>query len=494
VGSSEPATYLVSSQLFRRLVGLCYLAAFLSLRLQIDGLIGSSGVLPVQQFLEAVRRHAGGTPVALLPTLCWLGSGNGALHLWCALGALAAVAVVADVLPALGLFLCWVLYLSLSVAGQVFLEFQWDYLLLEAGLITLWLAPLTAWPRRSPAAPPALARWLWRWLLFRLMFSSGVVKLASGDSTWRNLTALRYHYETQPLPTWTAWWLHQLPPSFQAISCLVMFAVELVVPFFVFGPRRLRLIAFWAFTGLQAAIAASGNYAFFNLLAFALALPLVDDAAFPDRLRHGLSPAAPAPVSRRSVWPNAVLVPVTALYVSVSGVLMLDTLLSPAGWPAPVVSLVKTVAPFRSVNGYGLFAVMTTERPEIIVEGSDDGETWKAYEFRWKPGDVMRRPRFVAPHQPRLDWQMWFAALGSYEQNPWLLSFCARLLEGSKPVTALLGKNPFPDGPPRYLRAVVYDYHFTNWTERRATGAWWKREEKGLYLPVLSKDMLRQEQ
>jgi hypothetical protein len=493
VGSPEPATYLVSSQLFRRLVGLCYLAAFVSLWVQVDGLIGSSGVLPVQQFLEAVRRQTGATPVALLPTLCWLGAGDGALHLWCGMGVLAAAAVVADVAPALGLGLCWVLYLSLSVAGQVFLEFQWDSLLLETGLIALWLAPLSAWPRRSPAAPPALARWLWRWLLFRFMFSSGVVKLASGDPTWRNLTALRYHYETQPLPTWTAWWLHQSPPSFQTISCLVMFAVELLVPFFVFGPRRLRLVAFWAFTGLQASIVASGNYAFFNLLAFALALPLLPDAAFPERLRRLLSPAGAAPASPRLVWPNAVLVPVAALTFFVSGVLMANLLLSPSGWPGPVVSLVRAVSPFRSVNGYGLFAVMTTERPEIVVEGSDDGEVWKAYEFRWKPGDLGHRPRFVAPHQPRLDWQMWFAALGSYDQNPWFVALCARLLQGSRPVTALLAKNPFPDKPPRYLRAVLYDYHFTNRSERRATGDWWRRQERGPYLPVISKDMLREE-
>jgi hypothetical protein len=159
-------------------------------------------------------------------------------------------------------------------------------------------------------------------------------------------------------------------------------------------------------------------------------------------------------------------------------------------WPGPVLAVARAAIPFRSVGGYGLFAIMTTSRPEIILEGSDDASTWKPYEFRWKPGDVMRRPRFVAPHQPRLDWQMWFAALGSYEQQPWFVPFCARLLEGEPSVTALLARNPFPQAPPRYLRAVVYDYRFTDAAERRATGAWWKREMKGLYVPVLRREML----
>ncbi|HEY6931577.1 MAG TPA: lipase maturation factor family protein, partial [Thermoanaerobaculia bacterium] len=163
----------------------------------------------------------------------------------------------------------------------------------------------------------------------------------------------------------------------------------------------------------------------------------------------------------------------------------------PIPWPGPAISFARAVSPFRSVGSYGLFMVMTTSRPEIILEGSDDGAEWKAYEFRWKPGDVTRRPRFVAPHQPRLDWQMWFAALGNYSENPWFLALCGRLLQGKPDVTGLLAVNPFPNGPPRYLRAVVYEYRFTDSAARRATGAWWTREPKGLYLPVLNRDMLR---
>ena len=165
---------------------------------------------------------------------------------------------------------------------------------------------------------------------------------------------------------------------------------------------------------------------------------------------------------------------------------MLETLRLNISWPAPLTGLYRIVAPFRSANSYGLFAVMTTERPEIIVEGSDDGENWLAYEFKWKPGDLTRRPGFVEPHQPRLDWQMWFAALGNYQENRWFVEFLERLLRGSPQVLRLLEKNPFPKAPPRYIRAVVYQYHFTGWAALRSQGAWWRREYKGLYCPTMS--------
>jgi hypothetical protein len=387
----------------------------------------------------------------------------------------------------------------LSSVSQIFLGYQWDALLLEAGLLAVFLSA-PAWRLRfSPSRPPSeTTRRLLLWLLFRLIFSSGAVKLGSGDATWRSLTALRFHYETQPLPTWIGWAFHQLPASFQTVSCVFLFLVELAVPFLVFLPRRAKHLAFGLILTLQILIALTGNYAFFNLLAIALCFLLIDDAAFPGGTRlSSRGPKARGPrfarddgKSRR--WPAAVILPLAAVVLLASTVqLALTVRRSARGFPRGAIRLVQWIEPLRSVNRYGLFAVMTTRRPEIVVEGSDDGRTWRAYEFRWKPGDVRRRPGFVAPHQPRLDWQMWFAALESCEGNPWLVSFLARLLQGEPAVVRLLRSNPFPASPPRYVRALLYDYHFTDRQTRRRTGAWWRRNRVGLYCPVLSREMLR---
>jgi predicted DCC family thiol-disulfide oxidoreductase YuxK len=481
-------TYSAANALFLRLLGLCYLAAFVSFWVQADGLVGEHGILPIGAFLDWVRSQTGSERYWLVPTLCWLSSGNAALHALCAGGVLASLLLVAGLVPAAAAFLAWLFYLSVAVAGQLFLEFQWDLLLLEAGLLAIFLAPPRRWRVGSGLAAPALSRFLLVWLLFRLMISSAVVKLSSGDPTWRNLTALRYHFETQCLPPWTAWYLHHAPPWFLTFSCAAVFLVELVVPFFFFAPRRLRLIACALTVFLQLTIAVTGNYAFFNWLTVALAVLLVDDATFPRRWREGAigAPRGGGPAGGRAgAWPRWILVPAAVWLLAASAVPFLATLGARRAIPAPLIAVYRAGAPLRSANGYGLFAVMTTSRPEILIEGSDDGASWQAYEFRWKPGDPARRPAFVAPHQPRLDWQMWFAALGSYEENPWLIQFLRRLLEGSPDVLRLVARNPFPAGPPRYLRAVVYGYQFTTPAERARTGAWWRRELKGLYCPVL---------
>jgi len=489
----EEPSYLLASTFFIRLVGVCFFAAFVSLWVQVEGLIGSDGILPVTAFLDWVRGQTGLERYWRLPTLCWLNSSDAFLQVLCTGGAVASLLLIAGFAPSLCLALLWAFYLSLSIASQVFLEFQWDTLLLEAGFLAIFLAPLKLRaPLRVPPPPPVV-RLLLLWLLFRLTFTSAAVKLASGDPTWRSLTALQYHYETQPLPPWTAWFMHQLPPSFQTASAAFLFFAELVVPFLIFGPRRLRLFAFSILVVLQILIVATGNYAFFNFLAIALCVLLLDDTVFPGRWRSvvsGLSPARAAHIKRNRTWPVWVIAPLTTVVLLVTSVQMASRLSRSAPWPDPVARLVRWTTPFRSTNSYGLFAVMTTSRPEIIVEGSNDGSAWLPFEFRWKPGDLLRRPRFVAPHQPRLDWQMWFAALGSYEENPWFVSFLARLLQGSTDVLRLLEKNPFPDRPPRYVRAVVYDYRFTDSATRRQAGAWWRREQKGLYCPVLSREML----
>jgi predicted DCC family thiol-disulfide oxidoreductase YuxK len=486
---AEKPTYFRASSIFVRLLALCYLAAFLSLWVQVDGLIGPRGILPAERYLDWIRAQTGPSRYWFVPTLAWLSAKPVMLHGLCAGGVLASLSVFFGFAPTLGLVLAWASYLSLSSISQVFLSYQWDALLLETGLLAIFLSP-PAWRLRfSRSSPPSTsALLLLRWLLFRLMFSSGAVKLGSGDSSWRALTALRVHYETQPLPTWIGWVFHQFPPSFQAVSCVFLFFVELLVPFLVFAPRRAKHLAFGLLLVLQILIALTGNYAFFNWLAIALCALLIDDAAFPARR----APAVPTPAGPRR-WPVGVMAPVAGVLLIASVVQLVFTVRrSATGVPKVAVSLVESLSPLRSVNQYGLFAVMTTRRPEIIVEGSDDGRTWRPYEFRWKPGAVERRPRFVAPHQPRLDWQMWFAALETCEENPWLVNFLGRLLQGEPAVLRLLATNPFPAGPPRYIRTLLYDYRFTDWQMRRSTGAWWRRELQGPYCPIVSRDMLRQ--
>jgi len=319
--------------------------------------------------------------------------------------------------------------------------------------------------------------WLFRWLLFRLMLLSGAVKLLSGDITWRTLAALNFHYYTQPLPTPVAWYMHQLPGWFQEASIVVMFAIELGAPFLIFTPRRVRFFAGSCIVFLQVMIFLTGNYTYFNLLAIALCVLLLDDAA--------LGRCAP----RTNKLKGVPLVVAAVILLISSGQLMAEFF---GGMPAPARFAQRVFAPFYLTNTYGLFAVMTTVRHEIIVQGSNDRAQWRDYEFKYKPGAVDRPPRWVAPHQPRLDWQMWFAALGSYHNNPWFVNFVFRLLQGSPDVLALLGRDPFSGAPPRYIRALFYDYTFTDFETRRRTGAWWKREPRGTYLPAVSLQDFRQ--
>ena len=236
--------------------------------------------------------------------------------------------------------------------------------------------------------------------------------------------------------------------------------------------------------GFQVSIMITGNYCFFNWLTLALCVLLLDDGVWPRGWGERVQRVAAIP--RRGGWGAWIRMPVLALLFLMSLVPLVGALRLATAPLGPLPRIYGLASPLRTVNSYGLFAIMTTKRPEIIVEGSADGVRWLPYEFRYKPGDVGRRPGFVAPHQPRLDWQMWFAALSEYRQEPWFLNFCQRLLEGSRPVLGLLEKNPFHAAPPRFIRAVVYDYHFTDAAARRATGAWWRRDMKGLYCPVLT--------
>jgi predicted DCC family thiol-disulfide oxidoreductase YuxK len=476
----QPA-YFQARRWFLRVLGAIYLIAFLSFWVQADGLVGARGILPLPQFLEAAQAELGSQAWHVLPTLCWLNSSNAFLHFLCGAGAVFSLLLIFGIAPILCLLLLGALYLSITIAGQTFLSFQWDILLLETGFLAIFLAPWQWWPRRGRAAPlsrPAL--FLLQFLLFKLMFMSGVVKLTSGDPSWWNLTALDYHYWTQPLPTALGWWADKSPEWFKHFSTAATLGIEMVVPFFIWLPRRLRLIAGGLFILLQIVIGLTGNYAFFNLLTIALCLLLIDDLAWPGRSRLTIA----AEGWRWPVWVPAFVI---LGAMPLNAILIFNSFRPEAPWPPLVESLYGAVAPFRIVNSYGLFRVMTKERPEIILEGSADGIEWKAYEFKWKPGALDRRPAFAEPHQPRLDWQMWFAALSDVRQNPWFVGLALRLLENSPDVVALLGKNPFPEKPPRYLRANLYRYHFSNLKERER-GIWWQREDERVYLPVVSRD------
>jgi tetratricopeptide (TPR) repeat protein len=327
------------------------------------------------------------------------------------------------------------------------------------------------------------------------MFLSGVVKLASGDPSWRNWTALRYHYQTQPLPPWTAWYMQQLPTWFQSLSVLFMFLCELLVPLLIFGPRRVRHVAFWGIIAFQLLILATGNYGFFNLLTIALCFTVPDDIFWSRLLRRLRLRVSSMQRTRppRWRWRAYLAAPVILLIALITLAQLVEACSLGRFVPEAVRSLQADIDPFRSINSYGLFAVMTTTRPEIIIEGSDDGVTWKAYTFKYKPGeDLTRRPPFCTPHMPRLDWQLWFAALGELRGNEWFINFMIRLLQNEPSVTSLLAENPFGNRPPRYVRAVLYDYSFTDSAGRRRSGAWWQRRRLGLYCPVISQDDIRQ--
>ena len=476
-----PPEYAISTRWFLRLLAAIYLIAFVSYGLQLDGLIGEKGILPAQDFFRQVREFYGPEVVWRLPSLGWLGAGSGALHAWCWSGVAVACLLLLGFAPLPCLLFLWLDYLSLTVAGQVFYQFQWDILLLEAGFLAILIAP-RGWRPKIVASPPRLAHFLLLWLLFRLMFSSGVVKLTSGDPSWADGTALTYHYFTQPLPTPLAWYAQQLPRWWQFLSVKIMFAIELGAPFFLFCPRRLRLLAAGALTFLQILIALTGNYGFFNLLTLALILLAVDDSTW---WKFSLLPRLPAGPGPRFL-PLGLIAPVAVVILLLSLVPLASAFRRPMPWLAPLAGLYEVVAPFRTINGYGLFSVMTRERREILIEGSEDGVQWKPYRFRDKPGDVDRAPPWVAPYMPRLDWQMWFAALSSIEDNPWFVHLLARLLEPSPAVLGLLVDNPFPGKAPRYVRAMSDRYAFTTFAQRDKTGAWWTTEPAAIYCREVS--------
>ena len=494
--ASQPS-FRLSRFVFHRLLALTYLVGFASLAGQILGLVGQDGLLPVEPFLARAEQFYGDRAPLLFPTVVWFWSTDTALLTLCWLGVGVSLLATAGIAPMVTYGVLWVLYLSLTVAGQTFLAFQWDTLLLEAGLLGIVYAPWGWWPGRG-REPSVPARWLLWTLVFKLTFLSGITKLVSGDPTWSGLTALNFHYYTQPIPTATSWFVHQLPPWVQMTSVAMMFAVELIVPFLVFAPvryRRLRAGAVLLMCLLQLAIAATGNYGFFNILTIVLCLSLLDDAhlarAVSFRQRSGIiHEASDHVVTREPLLWRASVALVAVTIGAVSAVTFWDevTYTRPRSeWAQP---LRRAIQPLRSINGYGLFRTMTTTRPEIVIEASLDGDSWEEYRFRWKPGALDRQPGFVQPHMPRLDWLLWFAALDPNGNRHWLTTLLDRLFDESAAVLGLLENDPLPglDASPRYLRLALYDYTFTTAEERARAGRWWNREFRGYLTDAVARD------
>lgn len=549
-------TYAIGRALFLRGLGLIYLVALLSWWVQADEIVGSLGLIPQADYLAQVGEALDNQDrprFGSLPTLFWLGAGDAALHLVCLAGVVFAGLLVAGLFPGPCLAGLWAIYLSLLNTGGPFMSFQWDILLVEAGFLGIWLAPW-GWRERKGGrwleigrASPSLGwgetgmLWLAWIVIAKLMFQSGWVKLAWATSAqpewWPEGSAMTYHYFTQPIPNPLAWSMHQLPRGFQEFSLWPMYFVELVLPLFVFLGARLRVVAALGFIGLMLGILLTGNYTYFNWLTIVLCLPLISDRAYlwvgrqfargwegcrrwigrqrRDSTQSGRETDLrehenQQPEAERSApWVNlAWRTPAIGLLALLNLTICLgdwhgvgDRVREPHlpgahlpfdATPEWMDRLRSRLSPFHLASGYGLFRTMTTERPEIVLEGSDDGITWKAYDLRWKPDRLDERPPWVAPHQPRVAWQFWFAALepGYHPRSHnagWFSRLVEGLLENDPEALSFFEANPFPDRPPRFIRGVRWKYEFTTREERRETGHWWKRERTGMWLPRVGK-------
>ena len=465
-----PAQYHLTRWLFLRLLGLIYLSAFISFGVQITGLAGAHGILPVSLFLQSARDQLGGAAFFNVPTVFWLSSNDLFLNMVCITGAVFSLLLTFNILCRTSLIINYVLYLSLFYAGQVFMQFQWDLLLLECGFLAIFLS-----------GKSKIIVWLYRWLVFRFMFLGGLVKIFSGDPSWDNLTALNYHFETQPLPTPLAWYAHHLPDPVLASLTAGTLTIELLMPFLIIMPRNIRFFAGFCFFCLQFSILLTGNYNFFNLLTISMLLFLYDDAAigrfFPEKLKNRIAEDRPA----RSATITSLVIATVIISISTA---QLWGIFAHNNFPG-LSKVAKIMAPLHITNLYGPFAVMTRVRHEIIIEGSNNGVDWRAYGFRYKPDDIKKAPAWIIPHQPRMDWQMWFAALSTAGREPWFRSMLVRLLQGSEPVIKLFSYNPFPDNPPKYIRALFYEYQFTEPGDHHPQSQWWYRKPVGVYQPAV---------
>ncbi|WP_035355060.1 lipase maturation factor family protein [Edaphobacter aggregans] len=501
------ANHFIARWIFLRALGLIYFSAFFALLFQVRGLIGSQGILPAVDYLQAVH-SLGALRFWYAPTFLWFSSSDHSLMALCWAGLIASLVLVANICPRIMLLVCFVCFLSFVSAAQDFSGYQSDGMLLEAGFLSLFLAPSGIFPglgiRQRPARA-AMFLLLWEW--FRIYFESGVVKLDSGDPTWRNLTAMYEYYQNGPLPTWIGWYLQHMPHWFHIATAAATLVMELVLAWMAFLSRPWKMACFFIVTAWQIGVIASANYTFLNYLVLALAVLLLDDAFLqrflPRRLRisfnHDASYASCAeleePISAEEgktqveshLW-GAVR---TATFAVVLTWIFYATTLPLVqmfwhGVPLPI-KPVATLEPFRIANQYGLFAVMTPHRYEIEFQGSNDGVNWVAYPFRYKPQELKDRPRIYAPYQPRFDWNLWFASLGSWQQNLMVPRTEELLLENDRDVLGLFSGNPFPNAPPRLVRAVLWQYWFSTLEQKHTEGVWWQRQFLGAYAPTLIK-------
>ncbi len=495
--------------LFLRALGAIYFSAFFSLLFQVQGLIGPRGILPAGEYLQAVSEHYGAQAHWLLPTLLWYSASSPMLKALCWIGIAASILVFFNVWPRLSLAVCWLVFLSFINGLQDFAAYQSDGMLLEAGFIALFFAPGGIRPGLGAARPPSRAGTfllLWEW--FRIYFESGLGKIASGDPTWRNLTAMDEYYQNGPLPTWLGWYAQQLPQRFHAATAGLTLLVELLLVLMFFLPRRFRIVLFFIVTPFEIAIIATANYCFLNYLVLWLGVLLLDDEFLTrvwlyarERRQAELdSLAAAASIGSATVprWPalrsasRLARLGLPALCLSWLFYGTAFWLIAPLSMVLhlPVLELptepVRLIQPLSIANRYGLFARMTWARYEIEFQGSDDDVHWIPYPFRFKPQDLDRAPLVYAPYHPRFEWNLWFAMLGPINDSPWVASAEIRLLQASPPVLQLFAGNPFPGRAPKFIRAVIYQYWFTDMETKRRTGRWWRRQYLGRFGPTLT--------
>jgi lipase maturation factor 1 len=491
--NAEGRGHLWPRWIFLRALGLIFLSAFYSLAFQIQGLIGPTGILPANDYLTRVARAVPGLQrFWYAPTLLWLGAGHGALTALFVCGGVASLLLVFNVWPRGSILVALVAFLSFIAAAQDFASYQSDGMLLEASFISLFYAPPGFRPGLGASHPPSRASaFLLTWEWFRIYFESGVVKLASGDPSWRDMTAMDHYYENGPLPTWLGYYVQHWSHRFHAFTSLMTLVIELGVVWLIFLPRPFRLACFAVVTPLQIGIIATANYAFLNYLVLSLGILLVDDEwiATCVRVVTRREPAATAigapTLKEPETWKlAAVALPLTwVFYATCADFLFRGAPPSFAwlSWPA------HALDPFRFANSYGLFATMTPERYEIEFQGTRDNVTWTAYPFRYKPQALDAAPGIYAPYQPRFEWNLWFASLRSCRENPWVMKTEARLLENDPSVLALFASNPFGETPPVAVRTIAWQYWFTDLEEKRATGHWWRRDEIGAYCGALTR-------
>jgi lipase maturation factor 1 len=506
----EPERFL-PRWLFLRALGAIYFSAFFSLIFQIRGLIGPEGILPAGQYLQAVAQAAGPvTRVWYAPTLLWFSSSSAMVSALCWVGLAASVLVVLNLWPRCTLLICFVCFLSFVSAAQDFSGYQSDGMLLEAGFISLFFAPPGLRPglgRAHAASRASLFLLLWEW--FRIYFESGVVKLASGDPEWRHFTAMDEYYQNGPLPTWIGWYVQHLPHWFHAGTVYATLLLELGVVWMLFLPRRWRkMFCFLIVTPWQIGVILTANYTFLNYLVLVLGVLLLDDRFVsrfvPARWRNRFLPRAASeavPASGESTaavpesWRSRAGRYLHPVKLGASAIMLTWIFYATTAemlWifgriPLPT-SPVAALEPFRIANRYGLFAVMTRGRYEIEFQGSMDGENWQAYPYRYKPQALNKPPGIYAPYQPRLDWNLWFASLGSWRDYPIVPNTELRLISNDKDVLQLFAGNPFAQQPPRYIRVMLWQYWFTSMAEKRSTGLWWRRQLVGAYAPTIERE------